>query len=116
LQDLARTRGLTPDQISQVAARTVGFGTIVREAATDAPGHDPKFAEFLWMVCSGIAHAQTWASIAASDKTIIGQASPTVSRVRFTPNDQYLLGAARVTAAMINHGWQYYDRDVVCHR
>jgi hypothetical protein len=39
----------------------VGFRAIVREAATDVPGRDPELAEFISMVCSGIAHAQTWA-------------------------------------------------------
>lgn len=116
LQDMARTRGLSPDQVSQVAARVVGFRAIVREAATDVPGRDPELAEFIWMVCSGIAHAQTWATIAASDLTRIGQASPTVSEVRLTTNDQYLLGAAQITAVMIRDGWQYYDRAVACHR
>lgn len=93
----------------------VGFGTIVREAATDVPDRDSELAVFVWMVCSGIAHAQTWAAIAASDRTIIGQASPTVSRVRLTSNDQYLLAAAQVTAVMIRDGWQYYDRAVMSH-
>jgi len=116
LQDMARNRGLTPDQVSQVAATAVGFRTIVREAAIDVPGRDPEFTEFVWMVCSGIAHAQIWASIAASDRTIIGQVSPTVSQVRLTTNDQFLLAAAQVTAVMIADGWQYYDRAVACHR
>ena len=115
LQDMARNRGLSPDQLSQVAGRVVGFRTIVREAATDVPGCDPELAEFIWMVCSGIAHAQTWASIAASNLTILGQAAPTVSRVRFTTNDQYLLAAAQITAVMISEGRRHYDRAVVCH-
>jgi hypothetical protein len=116
LQDMARNRGFSPNQVSQVAANPVGFRIIVRAAADETPGGDPEFAEFIWILCSGIAHAQTWASIAASERTIIGRASSTVLQVRLTTNDMFLLAAAQITAAMIRHGWQYYDRAVACHR
>jgi hypothetical protein len=116
LHDMARSRALSPDQVSQVAATPVGFRTIVREAATNVPGRDPEFAVFVWTVRSGIAHTQTWASIAASDRTFIGQTSPTVWRVKLTPTDRYLLAAAQVPAVMIHEGWKHSDRAVAFHR
>lgn len=116
LQGLGRTRGLSADEVASIAARTVGYGSIVELAGNANPYMTAEIALLCWRACSGIAHAKPWAMLAILDTEETGQLSHDVHQLRVTASDSNIVTTALTAALMIQRGWELLDERTSVHR
>jgi len=93
LEELARARGLTPQQVQDVTKARATFTEIVRTAGLEGQDLSGRDSLFLWMIASGIAHARMWAIL-----------SPMLNRVEtpgFTDDLVHLNLSASDTAVVL---------------
>lgn len=109
LQYLGRKGGLSSEQVSQIASRVIGYGTIMREAGEAAPTSFGPFIEGAWMVCSGMVHGRMWSTVSLLDRAEIGPSAEGVTTFRVTAPDSSLLRITQITTLMIGYGWYLLD-------
>jgi hypothetical protein len=107
LEGIARKRGLTDEQVAQIAARRITFSSIVRTAAReDGFLHfDERAAMFCWMATSGIAHARQWAVLSPALQRVKVPGAPEGSQnLRLSASDKMLTMAAGAAVVMTTKG------------
>jgi hypothetical protein len=112
LQGIARTRGLTVEQVAQVAATPVTFSSIVRTATQESQflRLDERTAMFCWMAASGVAHARHWAVMSPALERVDVPGAPAGSQgFRLSASDKMLTTAAGAAAVMTAKGWRLLD-------
>lgn len=109
LQAIGRRGGLSPEQVSQIASRAIGYSTIVHEAGAESPTSFGPAVEGTWMVCSGIVHGRTWSTVSLLDRAEMSPSEGGTITVRVTAPDAGLLAITRTTALMIGYGWYLLD-------
>lgn len=110
LQDLARARRLTPEQVSQVAANSMAWKTIVAAAGEDSPSLNKDDLLLIWMVCSGIAHARPWGVLGLLERREISRTAENVLNVQITAPDSAVSMFTTVAALVIRDAWAMFDQ------
>ena len=110
LQELARTRNLSAEQVIQVASRRMAWSTIVSAAGHDAPSVDRDSVLLVWKLCSGIAHARPWAVLGLLDRTEISRTAANVLDVQISASDSSVWMFTAITSLMIRDAWFLFDR------
>lgn len=109
LQDIGRAAGLSTPQVNLIASRPVGYATIVDAAAREGSAVDADAMVLAWRLCSGIAHAKSWAVLGLLERTNIQQLDEGMLRVRLTAPDHALFGLTVLAAATVHEGWKLFD-------
>lgn len=109
LQQIARDRGLTNDQVSAVAARPFSWGSMVETAGDAAATTSGRDARWSWAVCSGIAHAKSWAALSILERTEHRVTDDDVVHLEFRASKTAVVAIAQVAALMTAEGWRLFD-------
>ncbi|WNV84715.1 hypothetical protein [Umezawaea sp. Da 62-37] len=107
---LARTRGLSDDQVSAIAGRTIGFGQIVDLAAEENALLDKATNRVLWSMCSGISHGRQWPVLPLSEHSRVAPIDDKRVWVRLSISEKELLDIADVTLLTFQQGWHLFDQ------
>ncbi|WP_329054086.1 hypothetical protein OG738_13575 [Amycolatopsis sp. NBC_01488] len=108
LQDIGRAAGLSSSEVSLIASRTVGFSSIVETAGREGNGLEADIMLLVWKLCSGIAHAKSWAVLGLLDRDQIKRVTENVAQVRLSAPDSALLNITGLAAAAIQEGWRLF--------
>jgi hypothetical protein len=108
--------GLTEAEQNLVFSRIPGYGRIAREAGGSLGEQDADAVEICWRACSGISHADTWATLSINQVRIVqtyAESIPGAGEVleaNLTANEELVEFMTLVAARMIMHAWELYDR------
>jgi hypothetical protein len=108
LQEIARARGLSQEQVSQVTAR-LSWTSIVKNAGDGAHELTGDRALLAWTVSSGIAHARTWAALSILDRVEPPIVDGDVVRIKLKASDQWVTVVVNIAALMLAEGWRLFD-------
>jgi hypothetical protein len=110
LQDIARARGLSVDEVAQVAARSISYSTIVRAAGDEALRGAGEEMLATWMLNSGSAHGKKWASMTMLDRSwVIPSEVPGVRQGLVTAPEGQVSFSVLAARRMIERAWQLHD-------
>jgi hypothetical protein len=109
LQALARDRGMSQERISQVAARSVGWGEIVATAGDEARDLTGMRAKWAWMICSGLAHARRWAALGFLRRELSPGATDDLVGVKLSATEQQVAVMANIAVRMLAEAWRLFD-------
>jgi hypothetical protein len=111
----ASSAELTVAEQELVFSRIPGYGRIVREAGATLGDQDADAVEFSWRACSGISHADTWATLSINQVRIVrtyAESIPGAGEVleaHLTADEKLVEFMTLVAARMILHAWELYD-------
>jgi anti-sigma-K factor RskA len=114
LRTLARNRGWPEEQVLRVTER-LSWGSIVETAGNEADQLDGRDAKWCWTVGSGIAHARSWATLAALERTQERATGNGVVHVGLQASDTFVIAVAQSTGLMIAEGWHLFDQRRQAH-
>lgn len=109
LEAVARTRGMTSEQVAAITRGRPTFTSIVETGGNEVQADDltGDVCLMCWTVASGIAHARLWAALSAVlDRTDIPGASSGATAMRLSASDKALAVIGGVTASMTRAGWR----------
>lgn len=114
LQQMARNRGLTEEQVSQVASKP-SWTSIVRTAGDEARQLTGERAQLVWTLSSGIAHARKWAALSILDRVEPPVEDGDIVRLKLKASDRWVMVVANIAALMLAEGWRLFDERRVSH-
>ena len=109
LQAIGKARGFNTERVSQIAARPVAYGSIVEKAGSESRALSKQLIHGSWMLCSGMAHAKSWATLSLLDRKEIENASEGVLNLRLAAPDSGIVVMAHVAAMTVQEAWWSYD-------
>jgi len=110
LQNKARARGLSVDEVAQVAARPDSYSKIVRTAGDEALGGIGAVLLVIWMLNSGSTHGKKWATWSMIDRAkLIPSGVAGVMEGPVTAPENQVLFSAVAARMMISKAWELYD-------
>jgi hypothetical protein len=105
--------GLDSDERNLVLNRIPGYSTIVRKAGNEVPQLSTDTALICWRACSGISHADTWATFSINQVDVISQGAGSLPEgvvgANISANEQPVESMTIIAARMIQHAWSLYD-------
>jgi hypothetical protein len=104
LRVIARGQGLD----EAAAVRPANYADVVRQAA-ESVAPDTRAAQFVWRLCSAIAHGDLWPTLALGDRVELPGAADGVVRLKVTADMETLLGTTRIAVATTAYAWRLFD-------
>jgi len=115
LRSRASNAELSKAEQELVFSRIPGYGRIVRDAGATLGERDADAAEISWKACSGISHADTWATLSINQVRIVqtyAESIPGAGEVleaHLSANEELVEFMTLVAARMILRAWELYD-------
>jgi hypothetical protein len=106
----------TRDAAKKVLQAKLGYGDIVSAVGQANSATEPEVPEFVWRMCSGLAHGDSSAATAYLDKSLVEKTAPGVNLVQLSPSVQALAFATIASTALTRQALGLYrTRSVAPH-
>jgi hypothetical protein len=94
----------------KAAVKLVSYGEIVATAGAESGApNGAQLAEFLWRLCSGIAHGDFWTTIAAADRIEMPGAPAGIAHMKVETSMENLYVTTLVAYGTTKRGWELFD-------